>query len=103
MAPGGDSGVVTELQAMLRDRPPTLTVAHLSALDEAGHQYGWLRSGYRDALLATDRKVGRILNTIKASPALADHTLVVLTSEHGGRATTTPTGPSSATTRSRSW
>lgn len=84
VAAGGDSGVVTELQAMLQDRPPTLTVAHLSALDEAGHQYGWLRPGYRDALLATDRKVGRILNTIKASPSLAGHTLVVLTSEHGG-------------------
>lgn len=81
---GGDGGVATELRTMLQGHPPTLTVAHLSDLDDAGHQFGWLRPGYRDALLTTDHRVGRILNTIKASPTLAGHTLVVLTSEHGG-------------------
>jgi hypothetical protein len=80
----GDGFVVSQLRDLLTTRPPALTVAHLSGLSRAGHEYGWMRPGYRDALLTADRRVGRIMRTIKSSPALAEHTLVVLTSEHGG-------------------
>jgi hypothetical protein len=83
----GDGGLVTELQALLQDRPPALTVAQFRALDDAGHRYGWMHAGYRAELLATDRRIGRVLRTINASPTLAGHTLVILTSEHGGSGT----------------
>lgn len=84
VAAGGDWGVVTGLRDLLQNRPAALTVAHFSALDDAGHQFGWMSRGYREALLATDRRIGKILKTIRSAPSLHEHTLVVLTSEHGG-------------------
>jgi hypothetical protein len=58
---------------------------HLSAPDSTGHARGFMSPAYLDAVAATDRLVAKVMRTIAASPTLAGHTAVILTSDHGGR------------------
>lgn len=58
---------------------------HLSAPDVAGHARGFMSPAYLRAVTATDRLVGKVMRTISSSPALAGHTAIILTSDHGGR------------------
>lgn len=80
-----DRAVVDSLTSALQRRPPRLAVAELTGLDAAGHRDGWLRPGYVAALRQADRLVGRVAAAIAADPTLARTTLLVVTSEHGGR------------------
>jgi len=72
--------MVTRLAA----RPSAFTFLQLALPDRAGHADGFLSTEYLDAVKHTSRLVGRVLRTINDSPTLAGHTIVVLTSEHGG-------------------
>ncbi len=58
---------------------------HLSAPDVTGHAKGFMGPAYLRAVTATDRLVGKVLRAVKASPSLAGHTAIILTSDHGGR------------------
>ena len=58
---------------------------HLSAPDSAGHANGFMSASYLDAVASTDRRIGRVINTIEADPALAGHTTVIVTADHGGK------------------
>lgn len=60
---------------------------HLSAPDVTGHARGFMSPAYLRTVTATDRLVGKVLRTISSSPALAGHTAVILTADHGGRGT----------------
>lgn len=60
---------------------------HLSAPDVAGHARGFMSPAYLRAVRATDRVVAKVMRTISSSTALAGHTAVILTSDHGGRGT----------------
>ena len=61
------------------------TFVHLSLPDLAGHAHGWLSPEYLAAVRATDILIGRVLATVSKTPESRDHTLVVVTSDHGGR------------------
>ena len=80
-----DRGVVDSLTSVLQRQRPKLAVATLTSLDAAGHRDGWLRPGYVAALRQVDRLLGRVVSTIASDPQLAGSTLLVVTSEHGGR------------------
>ncbi len=58
-------------------------IAHEFVLtDGAGHDYGPHHPGLREAIVRTDRRVGRIFDELRARGAF-DSTLFVLTSDHG--------------------
>ncbi|UUZ60087.1 alkaline phosphatase family protein [Nocardioides sp. B-3] len=88
-----DADVIVENnKALVANFPGDLTnetrsfrFLHLSAPDVAGHATGFMGPGYLRAVTATDRLVGRVLRAVKASPTLAGHTAIILTSDHGGR------------------
>ena len=62
-----------------------LTFVHLSLPDVVGHNYGWLSPPYLDAVHQVDGLVGEILDTVTDTPSSVEHTLVVVTSDHGGK------------------
>jgi Type I phosphodiesterase / nucleotide pyrophosphatase len=77
--------LVARLTAELRRSPPEFTFVHLSLPDRAGHAHRFMGREYLTAVQRTDQLLGRILNTVAARPALRQHTLVLLTADHGGR------------------
>jgi len=62
-----------------------LTFVHLSLPDRAGHTFGWMSPEYLTAVRQSDALIGKILITIGKTPESRDHTLVVVTADHGGR------------------
>ncbi len=69
----------------LTDHWRALTFVHLSLTDSAGHAYGWMSPAYLDAVERADRLVGRILEVVTSTTSSSEHTLVVVTSDHGGK------------------
>ncbi len=80
--------LVAKLTADLRSSPREFTFVHLSLPDRVGHAHKFMGKEYLDAVEDTDRLLGRILSTVAARPALRNHTLVLLTSDHGGKGVT---------------
>jgi hypothetical protein len=76
--------LVDAMVTRLASKPSAFTFLQLALPDRAGHADGFLSTAYLDAVKHSSRLVGRVLRTINASPTLAGHTIVVLTSEHGG-------------------
>ncbi len=77
--------MVRTLTADLDTTQRAFTFVHLSNADIAGHRYGWLSPTYLAAVRQTDVLIGQILETIEATPESRDHTLVVVTADHGGK------------------
>ena len=65
--------------------PEGVVFLHLALPDRVGHARGYLSPAYFDAVRASDRQVGRILDTVAGDPQLAASTSVVLTADHGGQ------------------
>jgi predicted AlkP superfamily pyrophosphatase or phosphodiesterase len=61
------------------------TFLHLSLPDLAGHRYGWLSPEYLTAVRQSDTLIGRVLKTVTSTTDSLDHTMVVVTADHGGR------------------
>lgn len=62
----------------------SLRFVHYSAPDAAGHEHGFGSRRYRDAIAATDRRLGRLVSTIRSTPRLRGRVTVIITSDHGG-------------------
>jgi Type I phosphodiesterase / nucleotide pyrophosphatase len=80
--------LVAKLTAELRRSPREFTFLHLSLPDRAGHAHEFMGKEYLDAVEQTDRLLGRILKTVADRPELHRHTLVLLTTDHGGEGAT---------------
>lgn len=76
--------LVRRLGEQMTSSPAQLTVVSLDLLTEAGVQHGFASSEYRAALLSADNKVRRIMRAINGG-AMADRTMVIVTSSHSGR------------------
>ena len=68
----------------MRTAPRDFSMLHLPSPDAVGHAQGYMSPAYLDAVTATDRLIGRLLDAIAARPSLAASTVVVVTSDHGG-------------------
>lgn len=80
--------LVRKLVLDLKSDPTAFSFLHLRDPDSKGHVWSWsLRSWspYMRAVRRVDRMLGRILDTIDADPRLAGNTIVILTSDHGGK------------------
>ncbi len=62
--------------------PPLLTYQEFALTDAVGHDYGPHDGAMLDALVETDRRVGRIMSLL-AERGLLESTLFVLTADHG--------------------
>jgi predicted AlkP superfamily pyrophosphatase or phosphodiesterase len=61
-----------------------LTFLHISLPDVVGHRTGFMSQPYLRAVRQTDYLVGRVLTTLGKTAESRDHTLVVVTADHGG-------------------
>jgi hypothetical protein len=67
---------------------PQLTFIHFSDPDRTGHRHGWspkANSAYLSAVKRDDERLGEILKTVRANPAYLNSTVILMTSDHGGR------------------
>jgi phosphonoacetate hydrolase len=64
------------------DRPPAFVAHEFVLTDGAGHDYGPHHEGTREAIRRTDRRIGAVLDLLRAR-GLLDSTLFVITSDHG--------------------
>lgn len=80
-----DDAVVRALRAQLAGSPPALTFADLGRPANIGRRYGFDSPRYDAAVSHVSAMVGRIRRTIASEPALAGHTLLVVTASSGGR------------------
>lgn len=81
------------VKRFLRDlaaEPASYSFVHLQDPDSRGHAFGWDLSPGSEYLLAVRRVdlfIGWILDAVEDDPRLADRTIVILTSDHGGQGT----------------
>lgn len=80
----GERRLTGKVVRELRERPRPFTFLHLAAPDLVGHQHGYMGREYLDSVAAMDRQVGRIMDAIAGSRRLRRHTVLLLTSDHGG-------------------
>jgi hypothetical protein len=66
------------------DRAPTLAFAHLDHPAVVGERYGFHSRQYADAVTRVSGQIARIRKAIRATPALRDNTLLVVTADSGG-------------------
>ena len=64
--------------------PANYSFVHYRDPDAAGHSYSWGSPAYRAAVVRVDGYLGELLQTIENSAVLKDHTVLVLSSDHGG-------------------
>ena len=60
---------------------------HFGITDGMGHSYGWLSPEQLSVLFRADESIGRLLAELEAR-GLRNETLIIVTSDHGGHATT---------------
>jgi phosphonoacetate hydrolase len=63
-------------------RPPVFTYHEFSLTDAVGHDYGPHHDAVRDALVETDKRIGKILSVLQRR-GLFDSTLFVISADHG--------------------
>lgn len=74
--------------AQIKENLPALTFIHFAGPDKAGHHHGWSlekNSAYLSAVKSQDLYLGKIWDAIRQDPALAQSTIIFITSDHGGR------------------
>lgn len=76
--------VVELLRNELRTRPRAFTFLHLADPDAAGHDHGFMSLAYYRAVRRVDTLIDDIRATIRNDDRLRRHTLLVVTSDHGG-------------------
>ena len=81
---GNNTKLVKAARRDLRTQWRALTFLHISLPDVAGHHYGWFSPEYMDAVRESDYLIGQVLTTIGRTTESLDHTMVVVTADHGG-------------------
>jgi len=62
--------------------PPKFTFHEFSLTDDAGHEYGPHHPAVFDAMVETDKRIGKVLSVLDAR-GLFDSTLFIITTDHG--------------------
>ena len=60
------------------------TLLHFRDTDAVGHLSGWESDHWTDAVKAVDGYLGHLFDLVQNTPALAGHTVIILTADHGG-------------------
>ena len=67
----------------IKETKPHFTFIHFDGVDHAGHGFGWTSPQYYRAVELADSLIGALLDSIKEA-GLAEKTIVLVTSDHGG-------------------
>jgi hypothetical protein len=70
--------------ALTGSNPADFSMIHYPGPDQTGHAQGYMSQAYVNEVAATDALIGDLLDTIAGDPDLAAHTVVLVTSDHGG-------------------
>ena len=84
---GDDEQVARKCASLLAEHDPTVVFLQFDDVDHAGHASGFDPENldYRNAIEATDRWIGQVIDAMKKRPNFADEDwLVLVTSDHGG-------------------
>ncbi len=84
-ASGGDmQGMVQSMMLFSAEDkpPPKFTFHEFSLTDSVGHDYGPHHDAVLDAMVETDKRIGKVLSVLDAR-GLFDSTLFVITTDHG--------------------
>jgi hypothetical protein len=79
-----DALVMRDALTAAVDEGRTLTFVHLGAVDEVGHESGWLSARQRGAASLVDGLLGDMVDALSARPNLLKRTVLVVTADHGG-------------------
>jgi hypothetical protein len=83
-----DTVTTDAVEASLTSANPTdFQMLHYPGPDQTGHAQGYMSAAYLAEVSATDALIGDILDTIAGDAELAAHTVVIVTSDHGGLGT----------------
>jgi hypothetical protein len=95
------TSLATTFIADMGTEPYHYALLHLNQPDAAGHAHGWdlslsPPSGYLEAVMDVDDKLGALLALVESDPTLAGRTALIVTADHGGHLGSThhgaPTG-----------
>ncbi len=78
-----DSALVPMAAVYIHERSPQLFFIHLDDVDLAGHSHGYGSPAYLEAITTQDNRVGILLDAIDEA-GLADKSLTIILSDHGG-------------------
>lgn len=82
----GEDRTAQEAADYLVQHKPLFTFVHLDHVDHAGHSHRWGSSEYITAVEKADRLIGEIVQSLHQAN-IADNTVVLITSDHGGTGT----------------
>jgi hypothetical protein len=86
-----DQLVADESARYLREGNPDAGFVYLGVVDEVAHLDGSANPRYLQAIRDTDRRIGQLLDAIRARPAyLEERWLVIVSTDHGQQNLTTP-------------
>ncbi len=92
----GDADVVREAVKIIREHKPAVMFVHLANVDVVGHAEGWGSAKQIEAIHLADAQLGEVLEAMRGAGAgeggagagaggkLEEHTLILLSSDHGG-------------------
>ena len=89
-APGGWWGrwssdrTVGDIETHLTSKSPNLLFVHLSDVDRAGHDEGWMSDAYGDAVARADAALARLLSAADTAFGSGSYAVIV-TDDHGGQ------------------
>ena len=82
----GEDRTAAAAAAYLTEYQPLFTFVHLDHVDHAGHEHAWGSPEYVTAVEKADRLIGQIVQGLRRG-GIAERTVVLVTSDHGGLGT----------------
>ena len=82
----GEDRTAAAAAEYLAEYKPLFTFVHLDHVDHAGHEHTWGSSEYVLAVEKADRLIGEVVLGLRQG-GIADQTVVLVTSDHGGQGT----------------
>jgi hypothetical protein len=79
-----DPEVKDQAVELIKASLPNILFIHLPDTDRVGHAYGWMSENQFHAITFADRMIGEIMTALEQGGYL-DTTLLIVTSDHGGR------------------
>jgi len=78
------SSMMSSYIAQMKSNPFNYSFVHIADPDLAGHGSTWGSASYNNAVKTVDGYIGQIFTTIDDSALLKDHTVIIVTADHGG-------------------
>lgn len=78
-----DAEIADRATDLILQQKPQVMMVHFPGADTVGHSRGWGTAPQIEAIENIDRQIGRVIDAV-SDAGVADDTLIILTSDHGG-------------------